>query len=207
MKRISIRVAITLLTFLIGTAVATFWTVRKQTSVRSIKQETDCVPGYIPSAHSSNENVWETVLDRFQEMPLESLPACVDESYRVIWVPTFHAPVAVRIWSSQGRRYLLTKQLDGRGGYGMGRLALDKQQPLSDEQWFSFKKLLMQASYWDLSSADDGPIPHDGAEWIIEGLESNNHHSVHRRSPGTEFRAACIYLVQLSGLKTEIEEY
>ncbi len=89
----------------------------------------------------------------------------------------------------------------------MGSLAVDQRRPLSDDQWLRFKRLLVQASYWDLPSADDGPIPKDGAEWVIEGFESKKYHKAHRRSPSTEFRAACIYLVQLSGLKTEIEEY
>ena len=140
-------------------------------------------------------------------MPLQSLPACVDESYRVTWVPTFHPPVAVRIWSAPGKRYLVTKELDGKGGYGMGNLSLDEMRPLSEEEWFKFKKLLTDASYWDLPSADNAPPPNDGASWVIEGVAHQQFHDVHRDAPSKEFRDACVYLVDLSGLKTEIERY
>jgi hypothetical protein len=206
MKRITswLFITVTFPSVMVVTACSTF---RHQTSNQGAKNEADCIPVYVSAAHGSPENGWATLLSRFQEMPLESLPACVDESYRVIWIPTFHSPVAVRVWSSSGSRYLVTKELDGKGGYGMGNLVLDQQPSLSDDQWFNFKRLLVQASYWDLPSADDAPIPHDGAEWVIEGFAGKKYHKVHRRSPSTEFRAACISLVQLSGLKTEIEEY
>jgi hypothetical protein len=206
MKRITIRFTITLLTLLIGIVVAAFWIIRHQSSTHSVGKEEDCVPVY-RTANSSPEDGWVKVLARFQEMPLESLPACVDESYRVIWVPAFHHPVAIRVWSSQARRYLVTKELDGKGGYGMGNLSLDQMRPLTEEEWFKFKKLLADASYWSLPSADSAPPPNDGAAWVIEGVEDHVYHDVHRRTPSKEFRDACVYLVELSGVKTEIERY
>jgi len=206
MKRITLRLAILLLTLSVGAAVAAYWIVQHGPSTQSVKKETECVPTYV-SANSSQEEGWVKVLARFQEMPLESLPGCVDESYRVIWIPTFHPPIAVHIWSSQDRRYLVTKELDGKGGYGMGNLSLDERRPLTEEEWFKFKRLLADASYWSLPPADNALPPNDGAFWVIEGVEHQKYHDVHRHTPSKEFRDACVYLVELSGLKTEIERY
>jgi hypothetical protein len=140
-------------------------------------------------------------------MPFEELPTCVDESYRLIWIPTFHAPISARIWRSREKQFLATKQLNGRGSYGMGQLAFRDIGSLSDDEWNEFMRLLRQSGYWDLPSDDDSPLPNDGATWIMEGIRNGKQHQVNRHSPSSEFREACVYLVKLSGLKTEIEKY
>jgi hypothetical protein len=208
MKRITLRLAIAILTFLIGVAIATLWTVRHYRSSNIlVRNEADCIPTYSPISYSANEKGWSAVLVKFQEMPFEVLPACVDESYRLIWIPTFHSPVSVRIWSSRGKRFMVTKRLDGKGGYGMRHLAFEEMRPLSEDEWYWFIRLLSQAGYWDMPSIDDSPLPNDGDGWVIEGIQNRIHHQVNRHSPSAEFRAACVYLVKLSGLKTEIERY
>ncbi|HSB28695.1 MAG TPA: hypothetical protein VLE19_12600 [Pyrinomonadaceae bacterium] len=207
MKKITLRLAIAIFTFLIGVAAAGLWTIRHYSRNELSAKETDCIPKYFSVSSSANREGWGSILDRFQEMPLEELPACVDESYRLIWIPTFHAPVSARIWRSREKQFLVTKQLDGRGGYGMGRLAFQDLRSLSDDEWNEFMRLLRQAGYWDLQSDDDSLPPQDGAAWIIEGVRNGKHHLVNRRAPSSEFREACVYLVKLSGLKTEIEKY
>lgn len=207
MKRITLRLAIAILTFVIGVAVAALWTVRHYSSNNLAQREANCVPKYSPNSYSADETGWNRILDRFQEMPLEELPACVDESYRLIWIPSFHSPISVRIWRAGEKQFLVTKQLDGKGGYGMGHLALEELQSLSDDEWNEFMRLLRQSGYWDLPSVDDSPPPNDGATWVIEGVHDRKQHQVNRHSPSAEFRTACLYLVKLSGLKTEIERY
>jgi hypothetical protein len=208
MKKITPRLAIAIFTFLIGVAAAGLWTIRYYSRNEQSLNETNCIPKYLSTSSSANrEEGWSGVLDRFQEMPLEELPACVDESYRLIWIPTFHAPISVRIWRSGEKQFLVTKQLDGRGGYGMGQLASQDLRSLSDDDWNEFMRLMRQAGFWDLPSHDDSPPPNDGATWFIEGIRNGKHHQVNRHSPSSEFREACIYLVKLSGLKTEIERY
>jgi hypothetical protein len=125
---------------------------------------------------SANEKGWSAVLARFQEMPFEALPAGVDESYRLVWIPTFHSPVSVRIWSSRGKRFMVTKKLDGKGGYGMGHLAQEEMRPLSEDEWYGFMRLLSQARYWDMPSIDDSPLPNDGAGWVIDAVQNRKHH-------------------------------
>jgi len=207
MKKIPLRLAIAIFTFLIGVAAAGLWTVRHYSRNKLSLSEADCIPKYFPVSSSANKEAWNSVLDRFQEMPFDELPSCVDEGYRLIWIPTFHAPLSARIWRSREKQFLATKQLDGRGGYGMGQLASQNIPSLSDDEWNEFMHLLRQSGYWDLPSNDDSLPPFDGATWIIEGIRNGKHHQVNRRSPSSEFREACVYLVKLSGLKTEIERY
>ena len=201
MRRIVLRLAIATLTFLIGVAASGLWTV-KYYHVKNLAREADCIPNYYSSPDSVN-----TTLDRFEEMSFEELPACVDESYRLIWIPAFHAPLSIRIWRSGEKQFIVTKQLDGKGGYGMGDLALHERLSLSDDEWNESMRLLRQTGYWDMPSLDNSPLPNDGALWVIEGLHNRKYHRVARRSPSPEFRSASIYLVKLSGLKTEIERY
>ncbi|HEV8366857.1 MAG TPA: hypothetical protein VGQ39_02805 [Pyrinomonadaceae bacterium] len=207
MKKITLRLAIAIFTFLIGVAAAGLWTIRHYSRNELSPKETGCVPKYFPVSSSADRQGWGFILDRFQEMPLEELPTCVDESYRLIWIPTFHAPVSARIWRSREKQFLVIKQLDGRGGYGMSQLAFQDLRSLSDDQWNEFMRLLRQAGYWDLPSHDDSLPPEDGAAWVIEGVQNGKHHLVNRRAPSSEFRETCVYLIKLSGLKTEIERY
>jgi hypothetical protein len=207
MKKVTLRIAIAIFTFLIGVAAAGLWTIRYFSRDELSLNDNDCIPKYFPASSSANREGWSAILDRFQELPLEQLPACVDESYRLIWVPTFHAPISARIWRSGEKQFLATKQLDGRGGYGMGQLSFQDTRSLSDDEWNEFMRLLRQSGYWDLPSNDDSPRPNDGATWIIEGIRNGKRNQVNRHSPSYEFRQACVYLVKLSGLKTEIEKY
>jgi hypothetical protein len=94
MKRITLRLAIAILTFLIGVVVAALWTARLHRPNSLAQKEADCIPKYSP-VYAANEKGWGILLTRFEEMPFEELPACIDESYRLIWIPAFHSPVSV----------------------------------------------------------------------------------------------------------------
>jgi hypothetical protein len=115
---------------------------------------------------------------------MDSLPNCVEESYRLTWIPTFHSSVSVRVWHSRGKSFLVAKQLDGKRGFGMmGQLGFEKTRELTNDEWSGVTRLLSQAGYWSMSSADTAAPPNDGASWIIEGLHDKRIHDVHRRSP------------------------
>src|SRR5262245_27609165 len=169
MKRIPLRLAIATLTFLIGVGAAGVLTVKHYRNKNVAQTEADCIPTYSHCPDFANQG-WNTILDRFEEMPFEELPVCVDESYRMIWIPSFHAPLSIRIWRSREKQFIVTKQLDGKGGYGMGHLGLQEMHSLSDDEWNESMRLLRQAGYLDLPSVDDSPQPNDGALWVIEGL-------------------------------------
>ena len=125
------------------------------------------------------------------------------ESYRFLWLRSFHHPVAVRIWQSGGDHFITLKQLSGAGGYEPGRLVINRTRAISRVEWEEFIRLLEQASYWNLPT-DDYYFGHDGAQWILEGVRGGRYHIVDRWSPnGGNYRAACFYLLVLSGLEID----
>jgi hypothetical protein len=208
MKRITLRLAIALLTFLIGIAAVTFWIVTRRAPTQTTEKNPDCIPIYNPNVYVGQEKTWgAVVLARFNEMPLENLPACVDESYRLIWLPTFHSPVAVRVWRSNEKYFLIVKQLDGRGGYGIGNLSIERTRSLTESEWMDFLNHRYPASFWGLPSTIDEPLPNDGAVWVVEGVRNKQYHSVKRVNPQEQFADLIKYLIKMSDLETEHDKY
>jgi len=212
MKRISIRLTIILITFFVGVTAATIWLFNlNNSSIEITETGIDCnFPDFENSAISVKENKEAniTILERFQEIPLENLPDCIDESYRLVWIPTFHSSVVVRVWRSADKHFLVVKQLDGKGGYGMGNLALNETRPLTENEWFNLVSLIERSSFWNMPTINKNEgEPNDGALWIVEGINGKKYHDVTRLTPNDEYRELAGYLIQLSGLKTEYQMY
>jgi hypothetical protein len=123
-----------------------------------------------------------------------------EESYRFLWLRSFHHPVAVRVWRSGDEHFLVVKQLDGAGGYAPGKLSVNRTRPLSKDEWDEFVRLLDGICYWQMPT-EDSRLGNDGAQWILEGMKDGRYHVVDRWSPdGGDYRAACLHLLKLSGL-------
>ncbi len=167
-------------------------------------------PGFYFPPGALHFAVWYfRYLVAMNEPSLSRFPGDV-ESYRFLWLRTFHPPIAVRAKYSGGEGWLVSKQLDGKGGYEPGKLVANERRPLAAAEWSTLLKHVQRASFWALSPITPELIKViglqlDGAFWIIEGLEDGRYHVVDRFSgPGQdEFRACCLYLLQLSGLKVD----
>lgn len=124
------------------------------------------------------------------------------ESYRFLWLRSFHHPVAVRIWSSGQNQYVSVKELNGAGGYEPGKLINDGVYPVPKERWAECKRLLEEIGYWELPIVEDDLVGVDGAQWILEGMRDGRYHLVNRWTPESEsYRELCLYLLKLSQLK------
>jgi len=149
----------------------------------------------------SFRNEWYSKhLKAMDESSLNSM-AGSDETYRFLWLRTFHHPIAIRVWRKGEERNMAFKELDGAGGYDPGKLIANLTRRLTTDEWDKFIKLLQQASYWQLptESRNGG---RDGAQWILEGKKDEQYHVVDRWSPeGGSYREACLYLLKLSGQK------
>ena len=161
-----------------------------------------------PGVLSSNE--WQ---DRFKvswyskaltamKEPSLSLPQRPQtQTYRFLWLRSFDNPIVVRIWRSESKVYLVTKQLDGDGGHHPGKLVVNSTRSLSSKEWDEFTKHLEKSSYWTLPT-DIGDIGNDGAQWVLEGARDGRYHVVDRWSPKDDsYRRSCSHLLELSGLK------
>lgn len=107
------------------------------------------------------------------------------ETYRFLWLRTFHKPVAVRLQlSNDGRAVLFAKVATGTGGFPdkNPHLLQNFSRPVSSEQVQAFRRLLGKMDFWTLPR-DRGPGGNDGAEWIVEGLKQGTYRVVMEWSP------------------------
>jgi hypothetical protein len=173
MKRILIRAIIAVIAFTLGIASAAMW-IKRPSTIANPTPSGDCAPRYDESLvyKSLRENDDPQLSSAFQELPLYAMPDCVDEVYSLTWIPSFHAPVLVRVWRSGDHAFLVAKALDTKGWRKFGNVKETNSRHLTNFEWRDFSDLLDQVSYWELSSTVDEIIPHDGAVWLIDGLRA-----------------------------------
>ena len=183
--------------------------------------ELSCYPGisiptpatasdsYFPSLKlSDNEysdqfagNWYSGQLRAMNESPMYSPDHRRLESYRFLWLRSFHHPVAVRIWKCGTDRCISVKEADGAGGYEPGRLIVNHTRILATAEWDEFMRRLEEACYWNLPTREDDR-GFDGANWILEGVKGGRYHIVDRWSPQSgSYRELCLYALALSGLE------
>lgn len=105
------------------------------------------------------------------------------QSYRFLWLRTFHHPIAIRIdVNTDGTSRLTTKMTSGTGGYAPGKLVENHTVTMSKEltDWFLGK--IEAHNFWNLPSAEVSG-GNDGARWIIEGIRNGSYRIVDRWTP------------------------
>lgn len=131
------------------------------------------------------------------------------ESYRFVWLRTFHHPVAVRLdMKADGSGVLTTKIASGAGGYEPGKLTKNTSLSLDRESVERFLGQIKSGGFWDLPSYDT-VMGFDGAEWIIEGVKNGTYHVVNRWSPtqGPVYELGSTLAMTLAKLKIPKNEF
>jgi hypothetical protein len=106
------------------------------------------------------------------------------QSYRLLWLRTFHHPVVIRVnVNPDGSAVLTTKIASGLGGYDPGHLLRDKSTMLSKARTDNFLSLVEKQNFWTFPSTDRSPTGTDGSRWVIEGVKDGRYHFVDRWSP------------------------
>ncbi len=185
--------------------------------------ETSCYPGrsieapsvagasYFPSnVLSHNESGNQFVSEWFSkhlramnEAPMYYAEDRWSESYRFLWLRSFHHPVAVRIWKCGSERFIAAKELSGAGGYEPGKLIRNYSRRLTAAEWSEFMRHLEDSCYWNLPTRDEN-LGLDGALWIFEGVKGGRYHIVDRWSPTSgSYHELCLYVLKLSELKID----
>lgn len=119
------------------------------------------------------------------EEPSLSCGALKDtETYRFLWLRTFHNPIAVRLFWRGDDHGLEAVILDGAGGYSPGRVSRRVTKKLSRDQWQTVIATLGELQLWQMAT-DVILRGKDGAELIVEGRRDGRYHVVHRWS-GTD---------------------
>ena len=170
------------------------------------------------SAYSESEffgPVENKFLNAFDEKPLDAETlsngradpdlAEADEIYRFFWLRTFHSPVLIRVQQLHGERSIVAKVTEGRAGYDPGKLTQTLSRKLSDSEWCELIGKLDEARFWSKDKIDGDRLAEDGSFWIVEGVKAGStdrrYYVTGEQSPVEgSFRAACVYMMKLSGL-------
>lgn len=122
------------------------------------------------------------------------------ETYRFLWLRSFHQPISVRVERRGYSFHLEAVELSGTGGYEPGKILQTDDVVIHSDQWCRLMTLLDKAKFWEQSTSSDSSLGRDGAQWVLEGVNDERYHIIHRWSPTDDsFREACIYLLLLSG--------
>jgi hypothetical protein len=105
-----------------------------------------------------------------------------DETLRLTWLRSFHAPMTVRIEMHGGKARLYARQLSGKGGYGPGEVARSIERPLAAGELASLRARLAATHIFD-TQAPACEIVIDGSIWILERVDAHGYQYAERRSP------------------------
>jgi tetratricopeptide (TPR) repeat protein len=94
----------------------------------------------------------------------------LEEAYRFTYLPSFHSPLTVRIWSTPNQEppvQVVVKVGGGQGGYELAPSQKEMCQTVVQKDW---KNLLdsIEQNFWVPSSWKEH-VGFDGSEWIFEG--------------------------------------
>jgi hypothetical protein len=176
----------------------------------------DANPQYFPvnlfSADLGTSNLesrWYAVQLRAAHEP-SLLDMAKDKSvliYRFVWLRTFHHPIVVRLAVDQeGIGRLTAIEMTGHGGFAPGVVAKKQTLDVSKEEVAHFQSLIQAITYWTLpTETEQGGL--DGAQWILEGVQSGQYHVVVRWSPEVgPYRKACLDMLKLSKIEVNPKE-
>lgn len=223
-KGISLRLLAAVIAFAVGVGIATYYRLRNSIpplGMPQLKAEpatTGCFPGksfqlhttgkltYFPTdAVSKLQTEWYSKhLAAMEEASLYAPDSVAVESYRFLWLRSFHHPIAVHMWKSGTAQFITFKQMSGAGGYEPGHIVVNQTRKLERAEWDAFVNRLDDMCYWNLPTTDPEGSSFDGARWILEGVRGDRYHIVDRWTPqGGSYREACLYALTLGGFKID----
>jgi hypothetical protein len=149
-----------------------------------------------------------TVLDE-PSLLFEAKQDSTAQSYRFLWLRSFHRPIAVRVLiHSDGSGMLITKMLDGSRAHKSGKLVINKTESLSPDRVKNLREEIDRLGFWTLQVRDPNTAGRDGAQWVIEGIDRGTYHLIDRRSPekGPVRELGLYFIRELSGSYLKAEE-
>ena len=102
------------------------------------------------------------------------------ETYRVLSLPSFDRPVAVRVFRQGEGGRLVAVELNGQGGYRPGWPARRIDRLMPAQEWAAFKSALQRSDFWHQPIQDPLPGGRDGSELVLEGRARGRYYVVER---------------------------
>lgn len=123
------------------------------------------------------------------------------DTYRLLVLPTWGEPFAVRVVFEPAAPRVVVVVLDGDGGYDPGQVRQRISRALSADERRDVTNALATAQFWTLPNFDPSHRGFDGTQFIVEGRRNGRHHVAHRWMPKPgAFRDLCTLLAVLGGL-------
>jgi hypothetical protein len=99
-------------------------------------------------------------------------PSGEAESYRFLWLRSFHHPIAVRVdLLADGSWVLVTKVASGAGGCSPGTLTTNTSRQLTAQEAQSLRSKVEGGGFWNAPNPVNDQTGTDGSDWIIEGVK------------------------------------
>ena len=103
-------------------------------------------------------------------------------AFRILYLPTWGRPVAVRYEGKEGGFVRRSVMLSGDGGYDPGKIAAEKEVKIAKQEVADLIASLEKAGFWKMPQKDD-VIGCDGSQLIIEVIKDGEHRVRVRWSP------------------------
>jgi hypothetical protein len=139
-------------------------------------------------SHIDDGVIKKHVLKAFREPSMAKIATQKSkESYRFVYIRTFHHPIAVRVEvNADGTGTVFMKETSGQGGYGMGKLIRSRTIAINAEAMKGVLEEIEKSNFWNEpfeEKQNEDVIQLDGAEWTFEGAKDGKYHAVSRWSP------------------------
>jgi hypothetical protein len=191
---------------------------RRRGRLVSIKSLTILAALAVATAYASSSKFGRPSAGRFSESAFKNEPSLRELlqqhpdaiAYRLLWEPSFHHPVCVRIERAGDGTKLSAEVLDGKGGYAWGQVAIHQSIALSAEQFSELDRHMEQAAFWTMPADErKDVVVHDGDPLVLEGVKNGTYHIVRRMMPDRAYTELCGHMLDLTGLKIRAiwEEY
>jgi hypothetical protein len=145
-------------------------------------------------------------LDAMHEPSMWATATRGETAYRFVWLRTWGKPMAVRITRVGDHGHLVVTRLSGNGGYDPGTVDAKRERDLTAAEWKRVEDAIAAASFD--TTATEGAMGNDGAQWIIERAKPGAYRLVERWSPtydaasaakNAAFVRACDLFLDLAG--------
>ncbi|HEY2366664.1 MAG TPA: hypothetical protein VGH87_09770 [Polyangiaceae bacterium] len=119
--------------------------------------------------------------------------------WRFVYLRTWGKPIAIRV-TSDG--HLFATRLGGQGGYDPGTIDVQRERVLAKSDLARIDSALAAMSFD--TTATEGEMGNDGAQWVLERAKGGQYRLVERWSPDVThthpaFLAACDVFIDLAG--------
>ena len=105
-----------------------------------------------------------------------------DESYRFLWLRSFHDPVAIRVYRRGSQYGLVAVVLAYReGGGDLGGVKKRVDKALSAAEWRQAVAVLEEVDFWRMKTNPRDTFGIDGALWTVEGRHAGRYYIAQRK--------------------------